>query len=88
MVRVTRTISVPDGAVSASQPAPAPPTPASVKAAAPTAMVGRDSGIETTQSVLQIRQLVQQITATMAYGANVSVVSSANALHATIDVSV
>jgi hypothetical protein len=34
-----------------------------------------------------VRQVVQQITATLAYGARVSVVSTGTTIHATIDVS-
>jgi hypothetical protein len=34
-----------------------------------------------------VRQVVQQITATLAYGAHVSVVSTGTTVHATIDVS-
>lgn len=72
-------------ALASSQPARLAPVP---RAASPDAI--RDDRFEATSSGANthvVRQVVQQITAALAYGAHVSVVSNGTGLHATIDVS-
>lgn len=69
----------------ASQPPRAAPVPLAV---APDS--SRDARFEPAAAGANahvVRQVVQQITATLAYGAHVSAVSNGNGIHATIDIS-
>ena len=89
ILRVQRTAPASPAGVPASvvvsQPARAAPTPLAV-----TPDGSRDARFEPAPAAVNahvVRQVVQQITATLAYGAHVSVVSNGTSIHATIDIS-
>lgn len=80
--------SAPDGRM--NMPVPAQPVRAEPLPRTASADAVRDARFDAAPSGANapvVRQLVQQITATLAYGAHVSVVSTATTVHATIDVS-
>lgn len=88
LVRIARPIaeavSAPEPIVS-QQPARTEPAPRTV--APDVARDGRFDTAEGGANTHVVQRLVQQITATLAYGAHISVVSTGTSVHATIDVS-